>query len=168
MYNGPRAAINFNDGGVGGTVTRGNLIFGHGRESSDHGPINSWDRCPFKSLRGQFGPAASSKQQFVPAHRLITRNFVMNGGVLFDCITHDDGASHYIDTNNVLLYGGNQNNNAYYNAFDQNLLIQGHVNSNFPMPGYDTLNADSDTTGNSAIGNTIVQYGVRHPLPSQS
>jgi hypothetical protein len=36
-FNGPRAAINFNDGGVGGTVLSGNLLFGHGRESSDHG-----------------------------------------------------------------------------------------------------------------------------------
>jgi hypothetical protein len=41
-YNGPRAGVNFNDGGVGGTVLEKNLIFGHGRESSDHGPVNSW------------------------------------------------------------------------------------------------------------------------------
>ena len=159
MYNGPRAAINFNDGGVGGTVTRGNLIFGHGRESSDHGPINSWDRCPFKTLRGQYGNTPSQDQLFVPAKRFISRNFVMNGGILFDCITHDDGASHYVDTNNVLMYGGNQNNNAYYNAFDNNLMIQPHINSNYPMPGYDALNCDSDSTGNSANGNTIIMKG---------
>jgi hypothetical protein len=36
-YNGPRAAVNFDDGGAGGSVVEGNLLFGHGRETSDHG-----------------------------------------------------------------------------------------------------------------------------------
>jgi hypothetical protein len=36
----------------------------------------------------------------------------MNGGILFDCLTHDDGAAYYVDDSNVLVYGGVQNNNA--------------------------------------------------------
>ena len=155
MYNGPRAAINYNDGGVGGTILRGNLIFGHGRESSDHGPINSWDRCPFKTLRG----AKPGVANWLPAERYISKNYVMNGGILFDCITHDDGASYYTDTTNVLLYGGSQNNNAYFNSWEYNLIVQPHINSNYPMPGYDAFNYDADATGNSVTGNTVVMKG---------
>ena len=155
-YNGPRAAVNFNDGGPGGSTVEGNLLFGHGRESSDHGPINSWDRCPFQTLTGSTPGKATS----VPAERLITRNFVMNGGILYDCITHDDGASYYLDLENVLLYGGSQNNNAYHNDFLSNLLIQPHVNSNFPAPGYTALNYDADCEGTSSVhGNTVVMKG---------
>lgn len=155
MYNGPRAAINFNDGGVGGTLLQGNLIFGHGRESTDHGPVNSWDRCPFKTLRG----AKPGKADFQPATRTISKNFVFNGGILYDCLTHDDGAVYYVDIENVLVYGGVQNNNAYHNDFTKNLVIQPHINSNYPMPGYDALNYDSDTVGNSATHNTIIMKG---------
>ena len=46
-FNGPRAAINLNDGFGGGTNISGNLIFNQCRETGDHGPINSWDRQPF-------------------------------------------------------------------------------------------------------------------------
>ena len=41
-YNIPRAAINFNDGFGGGNVIDSNLVFNMCRESSDHGPFNSW------------------------------------------------------------------------------------------------------------------------------
>ena len=104
MYNGPRAGINFNDGAVGGTLLQGNLIFGHGRETSDHGAVNSWDRCPFQSKRGN--PA--DKSGFMPAVRHINRNFIMNGGIFFATLVHDDGATYFSDTNNLLVYGGVQ------------------------------------------------------------
>ena len=42
MYNGPRAAINFNDGLGGGSVVEKNLLFKMVRETNDHGPFNSW------------------------------------------------------------------------------------------------------------------------------
>ena len=104
-------------------------------------PITSWDRCPFKTLRGSTPGTAT----FTPARNYISRNFVMNGGLLYDTITHDDGAAYYTDAHNVLLYGGNQNNNAYHNYFAENLLIQPNINSNYTMPGYDAFNYDSDT-----------------------
>ena len=44
FYNGPRAAINFNDGFGGNSVIEKNLLFNTCRESGDHGPINTWDR----------------------------------------------------------------------------------------------------------------------------
>ena len=48
----------------------------------------------------------------VPATRTLRNNFIMDGGILCGRITHDDGASYYVDTENVLVYGGVQNNNA--------------------------------------------------------
>ena len=42
FFNGPHAAINFNDGFGGGNVIDSNLVFNMCRESSDHGPFNSW------------------------------------------------------------------------------------------------------------------------------
>jgi hypothetical protein len=37
----------FNDGFAGGANVEGNLVFNSCRESSDHGPMNSWDRDPY-------------------------------------------------------------------------------------------------------------------------
>ena len=42
FFNGPRAGANFNDGFGGGNEVESNLIFNMCRESTDHGPINSW------------------------------------------------------------------------------------------------------------------------------
>jgi hypothetical protein len=40
MYNGPRAAININDGLIGGDIIEGNLVFNMVRETGDHGCFN--------------------------------------------------------------------------------------------------------------------------------
>jgi hypothetical protein len=42
MYNGPRAAICFNDGALGGSVMQYNVMANLCRESADHGPFNSY------------------------------------------------------------------------------------------------------------------------------
>ncbi|CAF5105927.1 unnamed protein product, partial [Rotaria sp. Silwood1] len=47
MFNMPRAGININDGFYGNHTISYNVIFNTVRETSDHGPINSWDRQPF-------------------------------------------------------------------------------------------------------------------------
>ena len=36
VQNGPRAGVNFNDGGPGGEVLEGNLIYNFVRETGDH------------------------------------------------------------------------------------------------------------------------------------
>jgi hypothetical protein len=41
FFNGPRAAINFNDGFGGGSEVAYNLAFNTVRETLDHGPFNS-------------------------------------------------------------------------------------------------------------------------------
>ncbi|CAF4094592.1 unnamed protein product [Rotaria magnacalcarata] len=49
MFNIPRAAINANDDFYGNHTLSWNVIFNTVRETSDHGPINTWDRQPFLS-----------------------------------------------------------------------------------------------------------------------
>ena len=59
FYNGPRAAFNFNDGFGGGDDIAGNLLLNCVRESSDHGPWNSWSRTsPHPALFMLDGSAA--------------------------------------------------------------------------------------------------------------
>ncbi len=45
FYNMPRAAVNFNDDAVGGSLMTRNLIWNTCRESQDHGPFNRCVRC---------------------------------------------------------------------------------------------------------------------------
>ncbi|EGD73635.1 hypothetical protein PTSG_05343 [Salpingoeca rosetta] len=103
FFNGPRALINFNDGMGGANVVEDNLLFNSCRESSDHGPINSWDRQPFLT-RVNTGEAS-----LVPAYTTIGSNFVVaNYGADGGCFDTDDGSSFYLVTSNFFVYGGHK------------------------------------------------------------
>ena len=69
FFNGPRAAINFNDPFGGGDVIRGNLIFNHVRETVDHGNINIWDRGPYVSDIGYVRDYAATRNSLKPTAR---------------------------------------------------------------------------------------------------
>ena len=71
VFNGPRAAINFNDGFGGGTNTTRNLIFNQCRESGDHGPINAWDRTSFISDVYDGTPSYTAKTNSVAKNFII-------------------------------------------------------------------------------------------------
>ena len=89
LFNGPRAAINFNDGFGGGTNVSANAIFNECRETSDHGPINSWDRQPFLTEVAHGTPSYDAAMNSVD-HNLIISNYGSSQG--FDT---DDGSSWY-------------------------------------------------------------------------
>jgi len=103
IFNVPRALININYGFAGGTEILHNGLFNAVRETSDHGPINTWDRLPF--LTTQAGNGAS----FVPAINSVHHNMIMNNYACVWPIDHDDGSSFYHDHDNVLIYGGYKN-----------------------------------------------------------
>ena len=71
IFNGPRAGFNLNDGFYGGTEVVSNVMFGLVRETSDHGPFNSWDRIPYLSDSGS-GPSLR------PLTNYITSNLLFN------------------------------------------------------------------------------------------
>ncbi|CAF4867217.1 unnamed protein product [Rotaria socialis] len=85
MFNIPRAAINVNDGFY---------------ETSDHGPINTWDRQPFLS------DAVQSSLPSVWQHKsFIHHNTLFNNYNSFYPIDHDDGSCFYEDSDNFQVYG---------------------------------------------------------------
>ena len=100
-FAGPRAAVSLTDGFGGGTEIVGNLFFDFVRETADHGLINSWDRIPYvTTCRDGITPSP------VPAESFITRNLLINSFNSVWPIDHDDGSAYYLDSDNVLVYGG--------------------------------------------------------------
>ena len=103
IFNGPRSGILFNDGMGGAHRVESNLLFNLCRETTDHGPFNSWDRTPYvienNGALGGIGPALTN----------MTRNMVICNYQCTWPIDHDDGSNTYNDTFNVLFYGGAKN-----------------------------------------------------------
>ena len=103
FFNGPRAGVNFNDGFGGGNLLENNLIFNMVRETSDHGPFNSWDRQPYLTT------VRDGSASLTPAQSNLTRNFFIGNYHSTWPIDHDDGSCYYYDTYNYLVYGGYKN-----------------------------------------------------------
>ena len=73
MFNVPRAAINVNDGFYGNHTLSRNVLFNAVRETSDHGPINTWDRQPYLTV-GADGVTASLEQHASYIHHNLLYN----------------------------------------------------------------------------------------------
>jgi hypothetical protein len=104
MFNMPRAGITINDGFYGNHTISWNVIFNSVRETSDHGPINSWDRQPYFTDAVQRG--VPSVWQHVS---YIHHNTLFNNYRSVWPIDHDDGSCFYEDSYNFLVYGGKKN-----------------------------------------------------------
>eukprot|EP01079_Euglenida_sp_SAG-EU17-18_P010637 gene10638-1933_t len=107
-YNGPRAGINFDDGMGGGSRVEHNVLFNFCRESSDHGPFNSWDRVPYL-FDGPDGKPTVFKQNDTIAFNWVLANYHSSMA-----IDNDDGSCFYDTHDNVFIsassgaaYGGN-------------------------------------------------------------
>eukprot|EP00966_Prymnesium_polylepis_P019703 454151-Prymnesium_polylepis.1 len=101
FFNGPRSALNFNDGFGGGDEVYHNLLLNTCRESSDHGPINLWDRVPYiTTLR-------SGRPSIIPATRRFHHNFIIANYHAQEAIDTDDGSSYLTVDHNLLAYGAN-------------------------------------------------------------
>ena len=101
-FNLPRAGFNFNDGLGGGDEVHHNLIFNSCRETSDHGPINSWDRQPYVSLFGITPgvPTAHMKPRNISFNFLVANYGGSNGA-----IDNDDESLRYENNHNFQVYG---------------------------------------------------------------
>lgn len=100
FFNGPRAAVNVNDGHAGGDDVSGNLFVNSCRESGDHGPYNSWDRQPY--IHGFRGLAGS----VIPLTRHIHHNFFIGNYNALFAVDTDDGSSYYEVHHNFLVSAG--------------------------------------------------------------
>jgi hypothetical protein len=104
MFNVPRAGININDGFYGNHTISYNVIFNTVRETSDHGPINSWDRQPYLTDAVQPGvPSVWQHKSYIHYNTLFS-----NYRSVWP-IDHDDGSCFYEDSYNFLVYGGKKN-----------------------------------------------------------
>ena len=119
-YNGPRAAININDGFCGSLRLESNVLFNWVRETQDHGPINTWDRQAYVQPDGGLYQAWS----------YVTHNLIMNGpsgnrdlGNLFPAVDNDDGSAFYWIASNVVAYGGFKNFLGNDKVWTANLVI---------------------------------------------
>ncbi|CAF0862133.1 unnamed protein product [Adineta ricciae] len=104
MFNMPRAGVNINDGYYGNHSISRNVIFNSVRETSDHGPINTWDRQPY--LTDAVQPNVPSLWQHVT---YIDHNVLFNNYRSVWPIDHDDGSCIYEDSYNFQVYGGKKN-----------------------------------------------------------
>eukprot|EP00117_Sycon_ciliatum_P039525 scpid48718/ scgid29201/ len=100
FFNMPRTAVNFNDGFGGGSEVVGNLILNTCRESSDHGPMNSWDRQPFLTT------VRTGEPSVIPLYNNLHHNFlVSNYGGYKGGMDNDDGSTFYEVHHNFEVYG---------------------------------------------------------------
>ena len=124
MYNGPRAHINFNDGFRGGALVAKNLVFNSCRESSDHGPFNSWDRDPYLADNPDTGTVTTIKAMDEIAHNFILANYHSLGA-----IDNDDGSSYYNTHDNFFVYGDGGLKNDFEghdNWWSYNVIVLGN------------------------------------------
>lgn len=109
-YNGPRAGINFNDGLGGGSVVTRNVLANFCRESSDHGPFNSWDRQVYVYDDEANGGAPTTTKR----NDTISFNFFLANYHSSMAVDNDDGSAYFDTHDNVFIsassgaaYGGN-------------------------------------------------------------
>jgi len=117
FFNGPRALININDGFGGGNEITQNLLFNANRETTDHGPFNSWDRIPF--LTDTVDP---NNPSVVPLYNDIHHNFMIANYGSNMCIDNDDGSSWYLNHDNFEVYGGHKSDFGGHDKFTYNSI----------------------------------------------
>jgi hypothetical protein len=100
FFNMPRAGVDLIDGFGGNHTVERNFGANCVRETSDHGPVNTWDRQPFVEY---------SNGSMIPPWSTVKGNFFINNYNAILGVDHDDGSNHYTDAENVLMYSGQKN-----------------------------------------------------------
>jgi len=165
-FNMPRAAGNFNDGFGGGHNFSSSAFWNTCRETGDHGPLNSWQRQPFKSLISTGGTTPTYVAALSATHNMAI-NAGYGGSQAFD---NDDGSSRY-DTYDNFFYasdGFKMDYGGYLSLFHDNLIVvreydgQACYNAGDFNPGFESkifsnlcvVPMGSDGTPNEMIGHT--------------
>ena len=99
VFNLGRAGFNFNDGFGGGDNVTENVLFNTCRESSDHGPINSWDRQPFLTTVRTGEPSTQMEW------REVWGNFIVANYGGSKQVDNDDGSLFWRVHDNYMQYG---------------------------------------------------------------
>ncbi|MDP9861198.1 MULTISPECIES: PDZ domain-containing protein [Streptosporangium] len=123
VHDGPRACVDINDGTWGGHVIEDNDIFDCVKETSDHGPINSWGRDRFWPLTA--GDAVKKDYAKLDAMETtkIRHNRIWHSSH-WD-VDLDDGSSNYEVTGNLLLNGGVKLREGFFRTVRGNIFVNG-------------------------------------------
>ncbi|CAF2374614.1 unnamed protein product [Rotaria sp. Silwood2] len=157
MFNIPRAAINVNDGFYGNHTLSWNVIFNTVRETSDNGPINSWDRQPFLTDAVQSGLPSLWQHKSYIHHNTLFNNYRSVWP-----IDHDDGSCFYEDSYNFQVYGGKKNYLGHSKTDHHEIYVYSDVNqggfgSNMCLCDY-APSRGSSGWNETWINNTCVLY----------
>lgn len=152
VFNIPRAAININDGFGGGNNITACSIFNTCRQSSDHGPINTWDRMPFlTTIRSGGSEASYALALSETSHSMLIANYGASQGE-----DNDDGSSWY-----------NTHDNFFYDAAGFKMDYGGHDslfhdNVIIASSGQNCLGTASFVAGHAdqVYNNKCVVYGT--------
>lgn len=120
---GPRSGINIEDGTFGGHIIEYNNIFNQVRETSDHGPFNSWGRDRW------WGRVSKEDSRKYALLDIVQPNVIRNNlfhnpqGRHSYGIDLDDGSSNYNIYNNLLINCGFKTQLGFNHTITNNILI---------------------------------------------
>jgi hypothetical protein len=153
IYTSPRSGINVNDGCFGGHVIEFNDVWDCVRETSDHGPFNSWGRDRFWTYPdgnaggGTYGTAKRPYALLDCGKPVIIRNNRFHYATVQTWgIDLDDGSSNYQIYNNLCLNTG----------FKLREGFTRHVYNNIVINQCGNLQVSYDTCQDSLHHNLIV------------
>ncbi len=122
IYDVPRAGINIGDGCWGGHVIEFCDVFDTVKETGDHGSFNSWGRDRYWNLGGV--PAGELPKlallDVVQPNTLRNNRWRCDHGWDIDL---DDGSSHYVIYNNLLLNGGLKLREGFQRIATNNVIV---------------------------------------------
>ena len=111
IFNGPRAAVVYNDLFGGNLVTKENIMFNMVRLTLDHGPYNVWDRQQWLLPSG-----------FKTKPNVVERNFFIGTEGGPKVVDMDDGARDHVVFHNVISYGFPKFKGATGNMFNNTVI----------------------------------------------
>jgi parallel beta-helix repeat protein len=131
IHNVPRAGIVMNDGAWSGNVIEHNDVFNTVRETTDHGPFNSWGRERYWRWTNHSGghrePEKLQKYCLIdamnPNHIRNNRFAHLNGIGHSWGIDLDDGSTNFRIYNNLTLGCGIKVREGMYRVMENNILI---------------------------------------------
>jgi hypothetical protein len=135
IYNMPRAGICIGDGTWGGHVIEDNEIYNAVRETSDHGPFNSWGRegfwCRTQAHNREFAfPHQAGEVKDFAEETTIVRNNYLHGvaktyrwGDYLQALDLDDGTSNFHVYNNLCVGMGISIREGDFRTVENNIII---------------------------------------------
>ena len=120
---GPRSGINIEDGTFGGHVIEFNDVFDEVRETSDHGPFNSWGRDRWWSRLAGAEARKYALLDVVLPNTIRNNRFSNPPGHPSYGIDLDDGSTNYQIHDNLLVNCGFKSQLGFNHTIENNILI---------------------------------------------